>query len=429
MNLGLRTRLIGTVVGAILLFFIIVMVTVRATLSHDLNNLATSQVTAGADAFSASIASRIDATRSVLTQAAAQQNIIDGVAKHDAPALKEIVQGLAQPNGYSWVTIVDKNGKVIARANGLDAGAVNAPMVQSALKSSIVGGVTVLDAATLRDEYMAQDAAPLTSAPAIAAAAPISKDGKLIGAIYGGTMIAGESKIVDGVSKFTGGTAAVLMGDKFAASSIERKDGSRMMNTPVSNASGVVNGQKPYTGLDVENGTNYFAQIAPLKDTAGATIGALWFGIPIDQINAIQNHATNSVIVWALLGLLVAIAAAVFLADRVSRSIEERSRQVTESAKALGVLVVGSEVSNDHVVQTRAKLETVEELINRVVPSSVNGDGTKLRTLASEATSDLIVIDTLATEINDRMRDAVTRVAELNDVASGLNRLVHGSAN
>ena len=96
-------------------------------------------------------------------------------------------------------------------------------------------------------------------------------------------------------------------------------------------------------------------------------------------------------------------------------------------AKALDVLVVGTEVSNDHVVQTREKLETVEQLLERLLPSGANGEGAKLRTLAKEATGDVIVIDTLATELNDRMRGAVDRVAELNDVVERLNRLVNGS--
>ena len=51
----------------------------------------------------------------------------------------------------------------------------------------------------------------------------------------------------------------------------------------------------------------------------------------------------------------------------------------------------------------------------------------RLASLNAEIQSDVVVIDTLAREMSDRMRDAETRVADLNDVASGLRKLVTGS--
>ena len=41
----------------------------------------------------------------------------------------------------------------------------------------------------------------------------------------------------------------------------------------------------------------------------------------------------------------------------------------------------------------------------------------------------MIVIDTLSQEMSNRMQQAVNRVAELNDVAGGLNKLVTGESN
>lgn len=428
MNLGLRARLLSTVIGAILVFFIIMMAAVRTTLSHDLQNLATSQVSAGADAFAASINSRADQTRAVLSQAAAQQNLIAAVSRHDSAAVKEIVQGLEQPNGLSWITVSDPSGKVIARANGLDSGSARQPMVASALRNRIVAGIITLDTQFLSDEFLTDDAAPLKSAVAIAAAVPIGRDGRVVGVVYGGNVLGGVSRLVDGVAKFTGGSVQVLLGDRVAASTLTKPDGSRALDVAVPNAAPVRQKQK-YVGTDISGGTRYFAQITPLMDYRGRAIGGLWYGIPLAQMSIIQTHATSSILLYGLLGLLVAIAIAVFVVNRVSGAIVQSSQRVSTSARALDVLVVGSEVSNDHVMQTREKLETVEELLERLGPTLVNGDGTRLRTLAKEATGDIIVIDTLTTELNQRMRGAVDRVAELNDVVERLNRLVNGSRN
>ena len=121
-------------------------------------------------------------------------------------------------------------------------------------------------------------------------------------------------------------------------------------------------------------------------------------------------------------------AIGVFLAERISSRIAQRSHQVTQSAKELGVLVIGTEVSGDHVVQTRRKLEDMEQLLARIVPLELYGteDARRLHALTSDAHGDVIVIDTLASELNERMQKALRSVAQLNEVADGLNALVDG---
>jgi hypothetical protein len=51
MKMSLRVRLLGTIIGAIVLFFIISVVAARLVLQHDLTDLGKTQVTNGAGAF------------------------------------------------------------------------------------------------------------------------------------------------------------------------------------------------------------------------------------------------------------------------------------------------------------------------------------------------------------------------------------------
>jgi len=414
-------RLLGTVIGAIVVFFLLIMTVVRGTLSSDLNALAGKQVAAGADAFATSVTSRADQTRFALGQIAAQENLRSALRRSDRASVKEILQGMQQPNGLSWVTAIDAHGKVIARANGLDAGTVAAPMVNAALRGRIVSGLTVLNAPDLAAEFLTQDAAPLSVVPAVAASVPVNDEGKTIAAIYGGTMLAGDSKLIDTVSHLTGGKAAFLIGNRIAASSLENADGSPVVNVTVAARPG-------YAGSDRENGTTYFVNVQPVSAFDGAPLGALWFGVPIEAMTTIANHATAVIALLGILTLAVVVALLVLVVNRIAKNIAERSTEVRESARALGILVVGSEVSSDHVAQARKRLETVEALIDRVVPTNNFGnEGSRLRTLTREANDDIVVIDTLSTELEQRMRDAEHRVTELNDTAGKLDRLVRGA--
>ena len=425
MKLGLRTRLLGTVIGAILVFFIIMMVAVRTTLSNDLQHLATSQVAAGRDAFKAVMGNRGLQTTFVLQQAAGQRPLLSALKSGDASALKDIATSIAQPNAFDFVTIVDARGNVVSRANG-PAGGKGGPMLIDALKGNTGNGWVRFDQAQMREEHAGNGATG--SALALQSAVPIYDGPKVIGAIEGGTLFSGQNKFISDTASYTGGQVAILTGSDITSSSMQSDGGVSFIAKGVKNAAAPLQGNK-FIGSDVENNVEYFAQIDPITGTDSKVIGASWFGIPLAQLSIIQQHATNTILLYGVLGLVLAIGVAVFVVNRVSHDIIESSDQVRESAKALDVLVVGSEVSNDHVIQTKRKLETVEQLIERVVPVSANGEGARLRSLAKETTGDLIVIDTLAGELNDRMRGAVDRVAELNSVVERLNKLVNGSNN
>ncbi|HTX60372.1 MAG TPA: hypothetical protein VMH02_11960, partial [Verrucomicrobiae bacterium] len=79
-------------------------------------------------------------------------------------------------------------------------------------------------------------------------------------------------------------------------------------------------------------------------------------------------------------------------------------------------------------VQTREKLERIEELADRISSDRPSpGDIGHLRKLTTEVVGDVIVIDTLTGELSTRLRDAATRVEELSEVARALDALVAGA--
>ncbi|MGA8839940.1 MAG: hypothetical protein WB491_05550, partial [Candidatus Aquilonibacter sp.] len=68
MRVSLRVRLLGTIVGAIVFFFLVSVIATRVVLQHDLTQLGQTQVTNGGGAFQGYWDSRKDQIRLLVAQ-------------------------------------------------------------------------------------------------------------------------------------------------------------------------------------------------------------------------------------------------------------------------------------------------------------------------------------------------------------------------
>ena len=443
MNLSLRARLLGTIIGAMLLFFIISVLAARFTLARDLNELGQGEVTNGSQAFGGYWDSHKDQIRLLISQDAVSDALRRSLASHNTKALQDQLSNIARTSGLSFLTITDTKGNVVARANGDQKGSLAADKyVQRALTGETVATAALLPATVLAGEGLAPQASSDIKTPdgkvahhtdsglALVSAAPMSdQNERTIGAIYGGVLMNHFYDIVDQTSHALGGKSALLDGDAFVASTITKPDGTRVVDQQVAKFNDVVSKNQPFTGVDDEGGTTYLTRIDPIVNDQNAVIGARWYGIPLSQFTDIQNHTTLTLILWGIVAMLIALALAIPIVERLSRSIARRSAQVSAAAKELGVAIVGSEVSGDHVAQTKATVEKSGQLISELsAGDALAAKKQQLAAMNSEIYGDIVVIDTLAQEMSGRMQQAVTRVAELNDVAGGLNKLVTGSS-
>ncbi len=263
---------------------------------------------------------------------------------------------------------------------------------------------------------------------AIIAAAPMS-DGneRTLGAIYGGVLMNHFYDLVDQSTTALGGQTAVLGGDAIISSTISQPDGTRVIDTQVPRYA-ALRGDTPWVGADTEGGTVYLARLDPVTDDQKTVIGARWYGMPMSQITAIIDHMTETFMLWGFVAMLIALIVAVPVVQRLSRAIAARSEQVSVAAKELGVAIVGGEVSGDHVAATKAAVERAGQLIGELHREQGEAKLAELQAVNEELQGDMIVIDTLSQEMSDRLQQAVVRVSELNDVASGLDKLVHGGS-
>ncbi len=443
MNTSLRTRLLGTIVVAILLFFIMSVVAARLTLQHDLMDLGKGEVTSGSRAFGGYWAARKEQIRLLVAQDASSAALRRDVMSHATSSLQDQLANIARTSGLSWLTIVDSSGRVLARATGTNLGSLAGnKYVARAETGETVATAALVAPNELRAEGLAaQAAATITNAAgktvehldrglAIVSAAPMSDSNqRTIGVIYGGVLMNHSYDLVDESTKALGGATALLDGDAVVASSITQPNGMRLVDSQIPLYDSIVENGRAYTGPDLEGGTLYLARIDPISNDQNDVIGALWYGVPMAQISAIVDHMTETFVLWGIVATIVALLIAVPLAGRISASIAERSEQISSAAKELGVTIVGGEVSGDHVRATKAAVGHVGELLeNLAAGGDPSGKIAQLKAANAELAGDMIVIDTLSQEMSDRLQTAVTRVAELNDVAAALDKLVHGSS-
>lgn len=441
--MSLRVRLLGTVVAAILICFVVSVVAARLVLQRDLTNLGQTNVRNGSGALGGYWESRQNQIQLLVSQDAVNDTLRRNLEGHNVSALADQLNNIARTSNMSWLTIVDTNGHVIARANGPVPGVLKGnPVVDRALTGETVSTPTMIDSKTLAGEGLAAQAqtdvkgadgsvvAHKDSGMALVAAAPISdQNDRTIGAIYGGILMNHYYGVVDEATKALGGSAAILSGDAIISSTVKVADGAsageRVVDVQVKNASGLKNDGE-FIGSDTAGGTEYLVHISPILDDKKNVIGALWYGIPMAQITSIINNTTMAIVLWGAVAAVIALALAVPVVQRLAHVLATRSKQVRSAAKELGVAIVGSEVSGDHVAMTRAAVEKSADLIRQIATQVNDEKVTQLQAVNSELEGDIIVIDTLSQEMSTRMQQAVNRVNELNDVAAGLNKLVTG---
>lgn len=447
MTLGLRARLIGTVVGAILISTVIGIVAARQTMATDLNRLAGQAVFSGATGFGGYWDQKRDAVKLLVTQAAINDAVRRATVAHDGRALEATLAAIERQGGLSYLTVVDTKGAVVARANGGKAGDTSpSPLAARALAGETVSTTQKLAPKELQPEGLTSQVQTGGSAAqatqnglGIVSAAPISDaNERTIGAIYGGIVANHYYDTVDQAGHALGGKAAVILDGQFVASSISRADGTRLIDERASDRVRTIT--QPYTGIDAEGGSDYLVRAEPVNDDQNNVVAVRWYGVPLAQYTDIQSHVVVSLVLWGLVGIGLALALALPVVERLSRALMKRARQVRDSAKELSVVIVGSEVSGDHVAQTRDAVERQGELLMQAATAAegqragggvATAAGVSEKLLAANALNaeilgDVVVMDTLAQEMAQRTQHAVSRVNELNDVAQGLNELVNG---
>jgi two-component system NtrC family sensor kinase len=175
-----------------------------------------------------------------------------------------------------------------------------------------------------------------TAGMMLGAAAPIlDLKRKLLGVVYGGVLLNRNFEIVDRIKRtvfqdvqYKGkgiGTATIFQDDLRISTNVKNEDGSRAIGTRAAEDvyDQVVRTGKPWFGRAFVVNHWYLAAYEPIRALSGQIIGMLYVGVLEQKYTDLRQRTVMVFLAITLLGALVALALGLFIARRISSSINK----------------------------------------------------------------------------------------------------------
>jgi len=325
-------------------------------ITNALLNQARTRGLQGLEAARAVYADHLAAVKGEVRRVSASASLESAFQSGSPDALASALARARDAAGLSFLSYIDAGRTQVVRATGQAA----TPEIPSSLKSQIgvalrgyaVASTEVLDRDALSAENPAMATsglvgpvasangdgarpASLTAGLVLFAAAPVTVEGKTIGAIYGGTLLNNRTEIVDrvelllyGGEKYRDrqlGTVSILLDDVWISTNVIRAHGIRATGTALSpDISGPVlrTGQK-WSGRALVLNDWYVASCEPIRNDAGKVVGALYVAILEAPFLAARTQVMQTFLVVCLVGLLIVFSLTYLLTRTMIQPLEE----------------------------------------------------------------------------------------------------------
>lgn len=282
--------------------------------------------------------------------------IKDAISTNDQETLSKELDRIRRAESLDILTLTDSSGKVIIRSRNpsmVGDNQANDMLVAGILsKGKVLTGTLIVPSTELIKEGQdlverahiqfistpkakKTEETESTSGMMIKAGAPVfGYDGRMVGILYGGSLLNRDYKIVDKVKetvyegeKFKNkdvGTTTVFQGDLRISTTVRAKDKSRAIGTRVSE---IVNEQVLVKGLPWVDRAFvvsdwYKTAYEPIRDIDGEIIGMLYVGI----LEQPFTHMTRNILIvfFAIIIVATALAASleIVLTGTISRPLE-----------------------------------------------------------------------------------------------------------
>lgn len=264
------------------------------------------------------------------------------VIANDQAKIASLLSSMKKIEQLDFLTMVDKRGRVLFRAGNPRAYCdqfESDALIHKALQGEVIAGSLVFSAERLQreGENLARQAAisviPTKRAKAevkkteqdgmvMVAAAPISdRNGKVVGALYGGILLNKNNAVVDRIKKivfedvtFDGkdvGSATIFLGGTRISTNVQNLDGTRAIGTRLSEEvyNRVIVRKEKWADRAFVVTDWYFSAYEPIFDVSGAIIGSLYVGMLEQPHIALKKKVSllfgGVLLVGSLGGLLV----------------------------------------------------------------------------------------------------------------------------
>jgi hypothetical protein len=225
------------------------------------------------------------------------------ISTNDFTALESLSESFMEQYNLGFLTITDKDGSVLVRANALSR-----------------RGDSALGERAVEDALSGEPLVTIESSPveklSIRAGAPIVEGGKVVGTVVAGYPL--DNALVDNIKRVTGLEMLIYEGDEATAATAFAQDGrKRVVGTvaPASVKQTVLDDGKPASGEANIFGLPYRASYLPLQNADGKVIGMLSAAKPEQDILDIAN-ATNRLTLITIVVIMLVLAYPIYLFTR-----------------------------------------------------------------------------------------------------------------
>ena len=135
----------------------------------------------------------------------------------------------------------------------------------------------------------------------------------------------GANDIADSLSGICNGQVTIFNGDTRVATTVKSSAGQRQTGTPASAAvvENVLKQGKNFVGKANVMGINHYAAYQPLKDSTGATVGMLFVGVSVHEMDDVVNDLIASIILAAVVIMIFGVFASNVYVKKMNEQLGE----------------------------------------------------------------------------------------------------------
>ena len=267
----------------------------------------------------------------------------------------------------------------------------------------------------------------------------------------GGQQIDGVNEIADFLSNICNGKVTIFNGDTRVATTVKDSAGNRQVGTKASETviDNVINQGKFFVGKASVMGEDHYAAYQPIKDVTGKTIGMLFVGVSVHEMDdVIDNLILSIALAVVVIVILCGLASNFFIGKMVGqldevvsavKKISSGNLRINDleikSEDEIGIL---SENVNDMKIRLKNLLTKIAECSQRVAASSEElTDGThqtnesitvvaqNMEVLTSGTAEQERTIQTL----EEKIQDMHEKMDDLRETAKEMEKIAVDSAN
>ena len=262
----------------------------------------------------------------------------------------------------------------------------------------------------------------------------------------------GADALVDSLSKVCGSKVTIFNGDTRVATTVKNAQGQRAVGTKASDAviNNVIVQGRSFWGEAMVMGEQHYAAYQPIKDITGKTIGMLFVGVSVAEMNSmlIDLIFTSTALAIVVILIICAVLSNFFIGKIVGQLnlVVETMQKISggnlqikdleiKSRDEIGIL---SKSVNDMKIKLRKLLTSIAECSERVAASSE-----ELTAGAQETTESITMVaqnmvgmasDTAEQErtvqiLEEKMQIMQEKMFTLRETAKEMEQIAVGSAN